>query len=80
MGCSAAKNLTVEHLDGSRVTELAPVDPHNSESRKVSIPRTPSDVPALESVEPTTEVLENDSLNHVQKTGKSKLSKAICSI
>ncbi|GJQ74363.1 hypothetical protein Trydic_g21239 [Trypoxylus dichotomus] len=66
MGCSAAKNLTVEHLDGSKVTEL---NPNNSEPRKVSVTHSNPDMPVIESVEPSTEVLENDdNLNNVHQT------------
>lgn len=69
MGCSAAKNLTVEHLDGSKVTELTPQN-GDSEPRKVSIPRGVSDIPVIESTEPKTEVLGDETLNNMHETGR----------
>ncbi|KAJ3666648.1 hypothetical protein Zmor_002123 [Zophobas morio] len=64
MGCSAAKNLTVEPLDGNKVTELSNGHP---DTRKVSIPRSVSDVPPLEGEDPQTEVLETATVNNLQK-------------
>lgn len=65
MGCSAAKNLTVEPMGGGGV-DLNGI----SESRKVSIPRKNSDVPPLIGEEPQTEMLENTSVNNFTKTSK----------
>jgi hypothetical protein len=67
MGCSAAKNLTVEPIDGNKVTDLSNGHP---ESRKVSIPRSVSDVPPLEGEDPQTEVLEAATVNNLQKGGE----------
>ncbi|KAI4458657.1 hypothetical protein MML48_7g00015223 [Holotrichia oblita] len=67
MGCSAAKNLTVEHLDGSKVTELTSQN-GDSEPRKVSIPRGVSDIPVIESTEPHTEVLGDETLSNMHET------------
>ncbi|EEZ99041.1 uncharacterized protein LOC103315035 [Tribolium castaneum] len=65
MGCSAAKNLTVEPLDGNKVTELSN---GNAETRKISIPRSVSDVPPLEGEDPQTEILaETATVNNIQK-------------
>ncbi|KAF2884890.1 hypothetical protein ILUMI_21261 [Ignelater luminosus] len=66
MGCSAAKNLTVEPLDGTKVTQLS----NGVEiPRKLSTPRKASDVPPLEGVDPQTEFLESAShVNNVHQT------------
>lgn len=67
MGCSAAKNLTVEPLDGNKVTELSN---GTAETRKISIPRSVSDVPPLEGEDPQTEILaETATVNNIQKGG-----------
>ncbi|RZC35126.1 uncharacterized protein BDFB_008844 [Asbolus verrucosus] len=63
MGCSAAKNLTVEPLDNNKVTELS----NGHADRKVSIPRSISDVPPLEGEDPQTEILETTAVNNLQK-------------
>lgn len=65
MGCSAAKNLTVEPLEGSK--ELT----NGHYNRKISIPKSVSDVPALEGEDPQTEILEAATVNNVQKGGKN---------
>lgn len=65
MGCSAAKNLTVQPLDGNKVTELTN---GHKEPRKISIPH----VPPLESEDPQAELLESSTVNNIQKAGNSK--------
>lgn len=65
MGCSAGKNVTVEPLTNGHT-----VNDKNETPRKVSIPRRESDVPAIVGDEPQTELLENSSLNNIQKTCK----------
>lgn len=64
MGCSAAKNLTVEPLEGSKELTNGHID------RKISIPKSVSDVPALEGEDPQTEILETATVNNLQKGGK----------
>lgn len=68
MGCSAAKNLTVEQLDTANNNGAV------EEPRKASVPRRVSDVPAIVGVEPQTELLdvENANVNNVQATGESE--------
>lgn len=69
MGCSAAKNLTVEPLDGTKVTHLS--NGVEEIPRKLSTPRKASDIPPLEGVDPQTEFLENVSnVNNVHQTSK----------
>lgn len=72
MGCSAAKNLAVEPIQGANLNGTT-----NGESRKISIPRKNSDVPPLIGVEPQTELLDNNSsiINKLTKT--SKYSKTV---
>lgn len=67
MGCSAAKNLAVEPMNGNNANLNG-----LSDSRKVSIPRKNSDVPPLISTEPQTELLDNNStINNFTKTSKA---------
>ncbi|XP_065157807.1 uncharacterized protein DDB_G0283697 isoform X2 [Atheta coriaria] len=61
MGCSAAKNLTVEQLNGDTGNE------NGTETRKVSITRRASEVPPLQSDEPPEEVLDSGTLNNLQE-------------
>lgn len=61
MGCSAAKNLAVEPMNGNSLNGM-------NLARKVSTPRKNSDVPPLVSTEPQTELLENSSINNLTKT------------
>lgn len=65
MGCSAAKNLAVEPLEGAKSNGTV-------ENRKVSLPRKNSDVPPLTSDEPQTEMLENTNVNNLMKSSKFK--------
>ncbi|XP_018320922.1 uncharacterized protein LOC108734036 [Agrilus planipennis] len=66
MGCSAAKNVTIEPLNGHAVTTDSNLSRKNSKANPV-ITKTSSD-PPLESEEPQTEVLENITMNNVQET------------
>ncbi|XP_022904389.1 uncharacterized protein [Onthophagus taurus] len=64
MGCSASKNLTVE-LQGDLKTagchSVVNNDLNQLEVRKNSVPRRASDVPPVESVEPQTEMLQENN-------------------
>ncbi|XP_019878684.1 uncharacterized protein LOC109606583 [Aethina tumida] len=71
MGCSAAKNITVEPLNGNKVTDISSLS--NGSVRKVSIPKSVPDVPPLEGEDPQTEVLESAMVNNLQK-GSNGLS------
>ncbi|KAJ8931436.1 hypothetical protein NQ314_015653 [Rhamnusium bicolor] len=66
MGCSAAKNLAVEPLDGNKSSDLS----NGNGVRKVSIP---SGIPPLEGEDLQTEMLESATVNNIQK-GPSGLS------
>lgn len=65
MGCSAAKNLTVEPINPSK-TAANDV----SEPRKVSISKSVSDIPPIIGEEPQTETLDDDVMNNVHQTSK----------
>ncbi|XP_017779113.1 PREDICTED: uncharacterized protein LOC108564549 [Nicrophorus vespilloides] len=65
MGCSAAKNLAVEPLNGG--ASMGNGESQLGEVRKVSVTRRASEVPALEGVEPQTEMLENGTVNNMHE-------------
>lgn len=68
MGCSAAKNVTVEPMDNhSKAAHMT-----NGTHEKLSSPRRVSDVPPLIGEEPQTELLEAGNVNNVHKGGKWK--------
>lgn len=71
MGCSAAKNITVEPLNGNKVTDISSLS--NGSIRKVSIPKSVPDVPPLEGEDPQTEVLESAMVNNLQKGCKASI-------
>ncbi|KAJ8921614.1 hypothetical protein NQ315_010523 [Exocentrus adspersus] len=61
MGCSAAKNLTVEPLDGNKSSGYS----NGNGVRKVSLPTT--GVPPLEGEDLQAELLESATVNNIQK-------------
>ncbi|CAH0552845.1 unnamed protein product [Brassicogethes aeneus] len=65
MGCSAAKNLTVEPLNGNKVHDISTGIVESL--RKTSIPKSISDIPPLEGEDPQTEMLETGTVNNFQK-------------
>ncbi|XP_018574480.1 uncharacterized protein LOC108913415 [Anoplophora glabripennis] len=67
MGCSAAKNVTVESLDGNNSGELS----NGNGVRKVSVPNL--SVPPLEGEDLQAELLESATVNNIQK-GQNGLS------
>lgn len=69
MGCTAAKNMTIEPLDRNKVTELSNLQ--RKETRKFSITKSVSDVPPLEGEDPQAELLlEAPNVNNIQKGGQ----------
>lgn len=63
MGCSAAKNVTVEPMENSKSTT-------SLTNGKISTPRRVSDAPPLIGEDPQTELLEAGNVNNVHKGGK----------
>lgn len=63
MGCSAAKNVTVESLDGNKSSALS----NGNGVRKVSLPN--ANVPPLGGEDLQTEFLESATVNNIQKGG-----------
>ncbi|KAJ8974122.1 hypothetical protein NQ317_000652 [Molorchus minor] len=61
MGCSAAKNLAVEPLDGNKAANIS----NGNGVRKVSIPA--KNIPPLEGEDLQAELLESATVNNVQK-------------
>lgn len=71
MGCSAAKNLTVEPLDGTNsVTAISNGTLENGGGSKRPSAIKLSDVPPLEGIDPQTEFLENGIINNVHQTSE----------
>ncbi|XP_044757533.1 uncharacterized protein LOC123315762 [Coccinella septempunctata] len=69
MGCSASKNVTVEHLDAAENGEVSQKDTVDNESgeRRQSLPLSPKDIPPIESEEPPADMLETPIVNNIQK-------------
>lgn len=67
MGCSAAKNITVESLDGKKSSASS----NGNGVRKVSLPNT--SVPPLRGEDLQAGFLESATVNNIQKGGRQIL-------